>query len=113
MSDTWVFYTSIEWKNIMSQLAEAGAKLPSLESELYHDYRVMVELAEGEAKFNPEDKRRIAELEHERGMLREAIVGNTSELDALADRNRRLLKMPDRSCADNDDDRCDSDPPKK
>ena len=96
--------TVLQWKNYMDDITENGVRLSSLEEELYHDYAMIAEI----------DAEHIALLEHERGLLREALKGNIRELEALALSNRKLLTLAPLSAkANGEDDRCDSDPPKK
>jgi len=107
--------TPLEWKNYIDEAAEQGIVLTPLENELYHDYVAMTDLAHANPRvaLMNELEKRLAVLEHERGVLREAIAGNIRELDALATRNRDYLLLPVPPRANNEDDRCDSDPAKK
>jgi hypothetical protein len=111
--------TPTEWKNFIDDVQEGGGSLTSLEIELYHDYVAMTEAAH--RNFDVirflDAMAQIETLQHERGMLREALVGNIRELDALVHRNRVLLTLPEKdyasASANAEDDRCDSDPRKK
>ena len=100
--------TPLEWKNFMDDLTEGGCAMTNLEIELYHDYAAMAEFV----RRDPQNSM-IKSLEHERGLLREALNANMLELEALALRNRKFLDLSPNKPSCIEGDRADSDPKRK
>jgi len=105
-------HTPEEWKDIIDNSRESGYNMTPLEMELYQDYVAMSEIA----RFNPradlllqyETRSREAEAMSER--FRRKLFGIVTTLECLAKQGREVLRIP---TANDEDDRCDSDPKKK